>query len=187
MHVALDNATTNAVDTLATISHNSTGTAAANFGGALALNLESSTTADQVGGRIEWLWNVATHTSAVSDVVLSAAYNSGAAIVASEFLRGRGNAGIIVTGSQAGTYTTTAVDLTLTATHHWVTVTANGKRITLPAASTCSGREYIISALANNVIVDANASELIDGALTQVLGLYDTMQIKCNGSGWIII
>jgi len=177
----------NAIVTNLTLRANTTATADVGFGSKLAWQLESSTTASQTAGAIDVLWNVALHASAVSDMVLSAAYNSGAAIVASEFLRGRGNAGIIVTGSQAGTYTTTAVDLTLTATHHWVTVTANGKRVTLPAASTCSGREYIISALANNVIVDANASELIDGSLTQVLGLYDTMQIKCNGSGWIII
>lgn len=92
-----------------------------------------------------------------------------------------------IAAAQAGAYTTTAVDLTLTSTHHWVTVTVSGKTITLPAAATCSGREYIISALANNVIVDANASELINGSLTQILLTADTMQIKCNGTGWIII
>lgn len=63
LHVTLDNATTNAVDEMFRISHNSTGTAAAGFGGAIALNLESSTTADQAAAAIDWLWTDATHAS----------------------------------------------------------------------------------------------------------------------------
>lgn len=181
-----NDANTNAVATMLGLNVNTTGTAAAGFGGAIALNLESASTADQVGGRIAWLWNVATHVSAVSDVVLSAAYNSGAAIVESEFLRGRGNAGIIVTGSQTGTYTTTAVDLTLTAVHHWVRVTV-AKTITLPTAVGISGREYLITATVNNVIVDAATTELINGSLTQVLMAGDSMQIKSDGAGWLIV
>jgi hypothetical protein len=59
-------------------------------GGSFQFKGKSSTTAAQVMGEIDFVWKVATHASAVSDVVLSAAYNSGAAIVNSEFLRGRG-------------------------------------------------------------------------------------------------
>jgi hypothetical protein len=177
---------TGAVGTVLSLTHNSTGAVTAGFGASIPLNLESASTADQVAGKLEWLWNVATHASAVSDVVLSAAYNSGAAIVASEFLRGRGNAGVIVTGSQTGTYTTTAVDLVLSAIHHWVRVT-EAKTITLPTAVGISGREYLITATVNNVIVDAATTELINGSLTQVLMAGDSMQIKSDGAGWKIV
>jgi hypothetical protein len=44
-------------------------------------------------GSIDYVWRVATHASAVSDMALSAAYNSGAAIVSKEFLRVRGRGG----------------------------------------------------------------------------------------------
>jgi len=182
----LNNATTTAIDEVVRYGHNSTGTPGVGFGSRSVFTLKSSTTSDQTSGAIDVVWNVATHASAVSDMVFSAAYNSGAAIVASEFLRGRGNAGIIVTGSQTGTYTTTAVDLTLTAAHHLVRVTA-AKTITLPTAVGISGREYIITATANNVIVDASTTELINGSLTQVLMAGDSMQIKSDGAGWRII
>lgn len=187
IHAILNNATTNAVDNLLTLAHNSTGTPTAPFGGAIALNLESASTADQVGGRIEWLWNVATHASAVSDVVLSAAYNSGAAIVAKEFLRGRGNAGIIVTGSQTGTYTATADNLTLSAIHHFVVVTAASKTVTLPAAAGCTGREYIIKTTATSTTIDGNGAELIDGSATLVIYQYEAAQIISDGTGWHIV
>ncbi len=87
------------------------------------------------------------------------------------------------TASQTGAYATTAIDLTLTSAHHWVTVTA-AKTITLPAASTCTGRVYIITATVDGVIIDANASELINGELTQTLLQYDTAQLRCDGVGW---
>lgn len=92
-----------------------------------------------------------------------------------------------LSGALSGAYTTTAIDLTLTTEHHWITVTATGKTITLPAAATCTGREYIISATAANVIVDGNGSETINGYTTYTMSADSTMQIKSNGSGWIII
>lgn len=92
----------------------------------------------------------------------------------------------VALASQTGAYTATAVDLTLTVAHHWVTVTA-AKTITLPAASGCTGREYIITATANSVVVDGNASETINGSLTVSLNAGDTLQIKSEGANWFII
>lgn len=59
----LNNATTNATDVVQIIGHNSTGTAAANFGAGLKFTLESSTTADQDAMLIEAMWSTATHAS----------------------------------------------------------------------------------------------------------------------------
>lgn len=62
-HVTLENSTTNAVNNIVTISHNSTGTPAAGFGAGLLFTLESSTTVDQSAARFTVAWKVATHAS----------------------------------------------------------------------------------------------------------------------------
>ena len=69
LHTLLANATTNAVDTVLTIGHNSTGTAAAGFGGALLWTLESSTTNDQSAASWGALWATATHASRKAQIV----------------------------------------------------------------------------------------------------------------------
>lgn len=92
--IVLDNATTAAIDNVAIITHNSTGTPAAGFGAALCVQLESSTTAGQDAGRIQVLWNVATHASRAADMVSKVYYTS----TEQEFMRGRGASG----GAQLG-------------------------------------------------------------------------------------
>lgn len=79
----------------------SSGTAAAGFGTAFAALLESSTTASQDAGRIQYLWNVATHASRASDVV----HTVFSTTTEQEFLRGRANSG----GVQLGFYGVTPV------------------------------------------------------------------------------
>lgn len=63
LHTVLNNATTNAIDTVCTLAHNSTGTPAAGFGSALALTLESSTTTEQSALQFTAEWATATHAS----------------------------------------------------------------------------------------------------------------------------
>ncbi len=61
------NATTNiATDVVATFGHNSSGAVANNFGARIEFQLESSTTADQTAGYIQWDWSTATHASRAS-------------------------------------------------------------------------------------------------------------------------
>ena len=74
----LTNATTNAVDIIGTLGHNTSGTAAAGFGGGLAFNLQSSTTASQSAGLIASSWIVATHASRTARLALSAYDYNGA-------------------------------------------------------------------------------------------------------------
>jgi hypothetical protein len=62
--------------------------------------------------------------------------------------------------------------------------------ISLPAASTATGRMYIIKKItaANSVIIDPNGSELLDGATTQTLTTTNQrMNIISNGTAWYII
>lgn len=58
-----DNAATAAVVDIARLGVNSTGTAAAGFGGQQSFTIESSTTNDQLAGLDKWYWLTATHAS----------------------------------------------------------------------------------------------------------------------------
>jgi hypothetical protein len=94
-------------------------------------------------------------------------------------------------GSFALPISTVTANTTLGATHHTVLVNANSVTITLPAASTCSGRIYVVKkiiAAAGTVTIDGNASETIDGALTQAITTqYQKMVIQSDGTSWYVI
>ena len=71
-----------------------------------------------------------------------------------------------------------------------ITDTSSSKTVTLPAASGRAGKVYIIKdesggALLNNITVDGNASETIDGATTQaIITNYGVLRIYCDGANW---
>ncbi len=113
-----------------------------------------------------------------------------------------GNVGIGTTGPKStlhvsGSFGVVTIsktaDYTAAATDHVILVDASGGavRITLPAASGATGREYQIKktdASANNVIIDGNASETIDGSTTVSFNAqYQSYMIVCDGSTWWII
>lgn len=172
------------LQTITTLEQARTSAGANSDGGQVLLSGKSSTIATQSMGALKWLWVDATHASRKAKLQLTAfdtAERTGLEIAAD------GVAGITRTlAASEGAYATTAIDLTLTSVHHFVTVTA-AKTITLPAAATCTGREYIIKAVANNVVIDANASETIDGSLTATLINGECYQIKSDGANWHVI
>ncbi|GAB2834330.1 hypothetical protein GCM10027043_40570 [Ferruginibacter profundus] len=97
-----------------------------------------------------------------------------------------------VNGSQALAITTKTTNYTATAGDYTIVCNNTGAiTITLPAAAGCSGRVYVIkkiSAALNNVTVDGNASETIDGATTRVLTTqYESVMIQSNGTSWYIL
>jgi hypothetical protein len=114
---------------------------------------------------------------------------------------GAGNVGIGTTGatstlqvngSQALSITTKTANYTATASDYTIVCNNAGTiTITLPAAAGCSGRVYVvkkISAALNNVTVDGNAAETIDGAATRVLTTqYESVMIQSNGTSWFIL
>ena len=69
--------------------------------------------------------------------------------------------------------------------------TAAAITVTLPAASTVTGRIFFIkrvNAGANNVVIDPSAAETIDGAATHTLSAqWARIEIISNGSAWFII
>jgi hypothetical protein len=87
----------------------------------------------------------------------------------------------------------TVTDNTMLTVSNYTTVVNNTGTVTiaLPAAASVNGKIYVIkkvSTVPNDVVIDGNDSELIDGALTQTLTLqYSSITIQSNGSGWVIL
>jgi uncharacterized protein YbbK (DUF523 family) len=98
-----------------------------------------------------------------------------------------------VSGSNGLATSSTSTDVTLDNTYYSVRVDASGasRTITLPAASGCTRRIYVVKksdSSGNTVTVDGNASETIDGATTKVLSTqYSTVMIQSNGTSWDIL
>jgi hypothetical protein len=73
-----------------------------------------------------------------------------------------------------------------------IAVDASGgaRTITLYAASGNAGRQIKIKktdSSTNDCIIDANASELIDGSATQTISAqYTSLSLACDGTGWLI-
>ena len=62
--------------------------------------------------------------------------------------------------------------------------------VTLPAVASSGGKRYEVKKLGStaNVVVDGNASETIDGTVTQTISLqYDSLGLVCDGTEWWII
>lgn len=97
-----------------------------------------------------------------------------------------------VTTNQAPANVTITGATTLTPAHKNIYVsTGSSFTITLPAASTCAGKEYYIKKISNNLntaTIDPNASETIDGFSTFSLTSYlSWFVIKSTGTGWLIV
>lgn len=77
---------------------------------------------------------------------------------------------------------------TLGATHGRNINVSSTITLTLPAAATSAGVEYLISktdSSATTVTIDANGAELINGQATTTLNAqYSTAYLICNGTGW---
>lgn len=91
--------------------------------------------------------------------------------------------------AQSSNYTTVMTD-----TYIGVTSTAAARTITLIAAATAgAGKVYVIKdesggAATNNITIDGNASETIDGATTKIINTnYGSYTIICDGSNWFTI
>ena len=65
--------------------------------------------------------------------------------------------------------------------------------LTLPTAQTVSGRTIIVkdaggNAATNNITIDTEGAQTIDGAATKVISTnYDSVKLYCDGSNWFLI
>jgi len=95
-----------------------------------------------------------------------------------------------VFGSFAGAITTVTANTTASISHYTILsdATSGNITITLPAASTCAGRIYIvkkIDASGNSVTIDGDSAETIDGAATvSTTTQWVSFQIQSNGANW---
>ncbi|CAN5255462.1 hypothetical protein BH11BAC5_BH11BAC5_20280 [soil metagenome] len=105
------------------------------------------------------------------------------------------NSPLQVNGAVATAVASISANATLSAANSLVLVTTgNGsdKTITLPDASSCTGRVYSIKKIdsgSKKVIVDGNGSQTIDGATTYTLlsSKWKYLMIQSDGSNWMII
>ena len=143
-----DNAATNSIVDIARLGVNSTGTAAAGFGGRLSLSLESSTTADTLAGTHDWYWSDATHASRTSYQSFSVVGNA----VTHEILR-----------LQAGASGTPATALQITSN-------AAGSGVTLSPLSSGSneGIAYNVKGAATHTFVWDTASSNNNWQITSI-------------------
>jgi hypothetical protein len=97
-----------------------------------------------------------------------------------------GSISVHTASPSSSTYTATAADQIILAN-----AASNSVTITLPAAATVPGREYIIKktdSSVNAVIIDANGAENIDGQNTiSTTTQYQSYTIVCDGTQWYII
>ena len=105
------------------------------------------------------------------------------------------NSPILITPTINGTkiaYVTKSAGYTMSLTDFMVTVDATGAAvtITLPAASGNAGLTYVIKKIdssVNNVVIDGNAAETIDGVATVSLSAqYEAKMIVCDGTNWFV-
>jgi hypothetical protein len=95
-------------------------------------------------------------------------------------------------GSFGMQVTEVSADATLDETHNVVVSNTSGGDVTLtlPAASTCSGRIYyfVKTNAANSLIIDGNGTETINGSTTKsYTNIYSRLTIVSNGADWIIM
>lgn len=135
--------------------------------GSLALYIDSATTAVRV-----------TAPSTLADAVT---VNTGTQTLIGKTLNGV----ILGIATKTANYTLVSTDNTILAD-----ATSGDITMTLPAAASHSGRVYTVKKInaSNNVIIDANSSETIDGTTTKTLsGQWDSLTFQSNGTNWFII
>ncbi len=100
---------------------------------------------------------------------------------------------IVIAGTYATAITTVSTTTTLDLTHSTILVNASSTLITITLLPTSgiTGHIYNIKKIdssGNNVIVDGNASETIDGSSTAVITTqYENITIQTDGSNWHIL
>jgi len=99
-------------------------------------------------------------------------------------------------GSAAQTLTWSNKTASFSAVHatadaHTIDCTSGDVTVTLPVVASSSGQTFKLKrkdASANDVIIDGNGSETIDGNLTvNIISQYDCLTVSCDGTEWWII
>lgn len=96
-----------------------------------------------------------------------------------------------VDASVLRSYTTYSTGQVLDSTVDEIVLASGNTTLVLPAAGVSSGKFFKIKktdSVGTIVTIDGNASETIDGELTQTITQqYEALEIICNGTGWYIL
>jgi len=83
-------------------------------------------------------------------------------------------------------YVAKTANYTLTGADRTVNVTANSPTITLPDATYCAGRQYVIANTgAGTVTMATTSSQTIDGASPGTIATTARLRVESNGANWI--
>ncbi len=180
------------------------GYAFGNLGNSIPHGDTVGTTTNLFGGRFDAVTLTSTGTRTItnaSTVKIAGPFTAGAGVtftnqslslwVAAGATRLDGSQRRGVTTSSSATVTITTTDDTyiLSSTRS----STGAQTVNLPAVATSSGRILKIkdaagSAATNNITLDGNASETIDGATTFVMNTnYGSATIYCDGAAWFVI
>lgn len=100
------------------------------------------------------------------------------------------NTGYTYTGVSSQSSSFTVNDASNTGTVYLCDASGGAITVTLPAAASSTGKRLVVkrTSASNNVVLDANSSETIDGATTKTITTqYGFLDIVCDGAGWHII
>ena len=87
---------------------------------------------------------------------------------------------ILPTVAKTTTYTLTSTDVVVLCTGTFT--------VTLPTAVGIAGKAYFVKNVSTGVItLDGAGSETIDGAATQAIRQWDTLQASSDGANWVIL
>lgn len=94
------------------------------------------------------------------------------------------NSTLHITGSLTKSITHVDADVTLNSTHYTIIIDAGsgGIIITLPAASSCTGREYVIVNLDIDATIDTYTD--IKGSGSTIVKTNTALKIQSDGTGW---
>ena len=160
----VSDAVTNSTSTVLTLGHNTTGTAAANFGSDTYWNLETSTTADTTAARVKVFWSVATHAGRQSKIQLSA-YSAD------------GEAPFLVALGQPGPYAAVALGSSASATGvgacaFGISALASAQEgVAVGSNSTASGGDGYSTAIGSRSTASGGSAVAVGGAYSTASGI----------------
>jgi hypothetical protein len=188
LHTESSDAVTNAVTYAQSLSHITSGTAAANFGVGTEYELEDAGGTNRIASYIETAWidpAAATYkTKQVYKVVDSAGTRTALTLSAT----GTGSYATLGGGLQVATATKTTT-YTITANDYLIVCNSTTAfTVTLPAASG-SGQKYVIANINTGVItLEGNSTDTINGDLNQSIDQWAAIQVvDYAANAWVII
>lgn len=188
---------TSTVEKVFIVNRQSSGTPAAGIGASIEMAVETASGNTETGVILEAVTTDVTAASEDFDFVVKTMTNGAAA---SEKLRVTASSnlklscGLTVKSSHAQVGTADVITVSVSDYYVGVDCSLAAKTVNLPAAATAgAGKTFVIkdetgSSATNNITIDADGAELIDGAATYVMAVNrESVTLVCDGTGWQII